>query len=43
VLASSSDPNALVRPIPAGTNSTYAKIIIQPVRKPAVGLSPRLL
>ena len=31
VLASSCDPNALVRPTPAGTNRAYAKIIIQPV------------
>src|SRR6266576_6269112 len=30
VLASSCDPNALVRPTPAGTNRAYAKIIIQP-------------
>ena len=43
VLASSCDPNALVRPTPAGTNRAYAKIIIQPVRKPAAGPRPRLL
>ena len=42
VLAASCDPNALVSPIPAGTNRAYAKTI-QPVRKPAAGPRPRLL
>src|SRR5690348_4012362 len=34
---------ALVSAMPAGTYSTYAKTIIQPVRKPPVRPSPRLL
>ena len=36
VSASSCDAYALVSAIPAGTYNAYAKIIIQPVRKPPV-------
>src|SRR5690242_1391796 len=41
--ARSCDVYALVSAMPAGTYSTYAKAIIQPVRKPPVRPSPRLL
>src|SRR5215470_17823501 len=42
VPASSCEVYALVSAMPAGTYSTYAKTIIQPVRKPPVRPSPRL-
>jgi hypothetical protein len=41
--SSSCEAYVLVSAIPAGTNSAYPKIIIQPVRKPAARPSPRLL
>ena len=43
VSPSSCDVYALVSAIPAGTYSAYAKTIIQPVRKPPIRPSPRLL
>src|SRR5580704_2548691 len=43
VSATRRDAYALVSDMPAGTYSAYAKIIIQPVRKPPVRPSPWLL